>query len=126
MPPRKAGARIQSPSESIQMPMPMLDRRLLIAFAATAMLASGAALAATPKTAAERAYAAVDPFIGTGGGGDTDPGAAGPFGLGQLSPGTRIPPRGKGHCWAGRGRHDHSRIGRGLATHFFRTRPSRL
>jgi len=45
----------------------MLDRRLLIAVATTAMFASGPAVAAPAKTAADKAYAAVDPFIGTGG-----------------------------------------------------------
>ncbi|WP_128097061.1 hypothetical protein [Stenotrophomonas sp. HMWF003] len=51
--------------------MIMLDRRLLIAFATTAMFASGLAVAAPAKTAADTAYAAVDPFIGTGGEGHT-------------------------------------------------------
>ena len=68
--------------------MPTLDRRLLIAFVATAMLASGAVLAAPSKSAAERAYGSVDPFIGTGGEGHTYPGATVPFGMVQLSPDT--------------------------------------
>jgi len=72
------------------MPMPTLDRRLLIAVAATAMFASGLAAAASAKTAADKAYASVDPFIGTGGEGHTYPGATVPFGMVQLSPDTRI------------------------------------
>lgn len=63
------------------MPMPTLDRRLLIAVAATAMLASGLASAAPARTAADKAYASVDPFIGTGGEGHTYPGATVPLSL---------------------------------------------
>ncbi len=53
------------------------------------MLASGAALAAPSKSAAERAYGSVDPFIARGEG-HTYPGATVPFGMVQLSPDTRI------------------------------------
>ncbi|AUI07859.1 MULTISPECIES: GH92 family glycosyl hydrolase [Stenotrophomonas] len=108
------------------MPMPTLDRRLLIAFAATAMLASGAALAATPNTAAERAYAAVDPFIGTGGEGHTYPGATVPFGMVQLSPDTRIQPREKAYGWAAGYRYDDSSIVGFSHTHFSGTGHSDL
>lgn len=106
--------------------MPTLDRRLLIAFAATAMLASGAALAATPNTAAERAYAAVDPFIGTGGEGHTYPGATVPFGMVQLSPDTRIQPREKAYGWAAGYRYDDSSIVGFSHTHFSGTGHSDL
>lgn len=98
--------------------MPTLDRRFLIAVAATAMLASGAALAATPISAAERAYAAVDPFIGTGGEGHTYPGATVPFGMVQLSPDTRIQPREKAYGWAAGYRYDDSSIVGFSHTHF--------
>ncbi|HEL3782913.1 TPA: GH92 family glycosyl hydrolase [Stenotrophomonas maltophilia] len=108
------------------MPMPTLDRRLLIAFAATAMLASGAALAATQNTAAERAYAAVDPFIGTGGEGHTYPGATVPFGMVQLSPDTRIQPREKAYGWAAGYRYDDSSIVGFSHTHFSGTGHSDL
>ncbi|QDL28290.1 GH92 family glycosyl hydrolase [Stenotrophomonas maltophilia] len=108
------------------MPMPTLDRRLLIAFAATAMLASGATLAATPNTAAERAYAAVDPFIGTGGEGHTYPGATVPFGMVQLSPDTRIQPREKAYGWAAGYRYDDSSIVGFSHTHFSGTGHSDL
>lgn len=106
--------------------MPTLDRRLLIAFAATAMLASGAALAATQNTAAERAYAAVDPFIGTGGEGHTYPGATVPFGMVQLSPDTRIQPREKAYGWAAGYRYDDSSIVGFSHTHFSGTGHSDL
>lgn len=106
--------------------MPTLDRRLLIAFAATAMLASGAALAAPSKSAAERAYAAVDPFIGTGGEGHTYPGATVPFGMVQLSPDTRIQPREKAYDWAAGYRYDDSSIVGFSHTHFSGTGHSDL
>lgn len=106
--------------------MPTLDRRFLIAVAATAMLASGAALAATPKSAAERAYSAVDPFIGTGGEGHTYPGATVPFGMVQLSPDTRIQPREKAYGWAAGYRYDDSSIVGFSHTHFSGTGHSDL
>ena len=104
----------------------MLDRRLLIAFAATAVLASGAAFAASPETAAERAYAAGDPFIGTGGEGHTYPGATVPFGMVQLSPDTRIQPREKAYGWAAGYRYDDSSIVGFSHTHFSGTGHSDL
>ncbi|MFL0337091.1 GH92 family glycosyl hydrolase [Stenotrophomonas maltophilia] len=108
------------------MPMPTLDRRLLIVFAATAMLVSGAASAAPTKSAAERAYAAVDPFIGTGGEGHTYPGATVPFGMVQLSPDTRIQPREKAYGWAAGYRYDDSSIVGFSHTHFSGTGHSDL
>jgi putative alpha-1,2-mannosidase len=108
------------------MPMPTLDRRLLIAFAATAMLASGAVLAAPSTSAAERAYGSVDPFIGTGGEGHTYPGATVPFGMVQLSPDTRIQPREKAYGWAAGYRYDDSSIVGFSHTHFSGTGHSDL
>ena len=106
--------------------MPTLHRRFLIAFATTAMLASGLATAAASKTAAERAYAAVDPFIGTGGEGHTYPGATVPFGMVQLSPDTRIQPREKAYGWAAGYRYDDSSIVGFSHTHFSGTGHSDL
>jgi len=108
------------------MPMPLLDRRLLIAVAATAMLASGVGTAATPKSAADKAYASVDPFIGTGGEGHTYPGATVPFGMVQLSPDTRIQPREKAYGWAAGYRYDDSSIVGFSHTHFSGTGHSDL
>src|SRR5690606_5332937 len=65
-----------------------------------------AALAATPAEVGERAFADVDPFIGTGGEGHTFPGATVPFGMVQLSPDTRIQPRKDAYGWAAGYRHD--------------------
>ncbi len=106
--------------------MPTLDRRLLIAFAATAVLASGAALAAPSKSAAERAYGSGDPFIGTGGEGHTYPGATVPFGMVQLSPDTRIQPREKAYGWAAGYRYDDNSIVGFSHTHFSGTGHSDL
>ncbi|WP_295568924.1 GH92 family glycosyl hydrolase [uncultured Stenotrophomonas sp.] len=108
------------------MPMPTLDRRLLIAVAAGAMLATGVAAAAPAKTAADKAYAAVDPFIGTGGEGHTYPGATVPFGMVQLSPDTRIQPREKAYGWAAGYRYDDSSIVGFSHTHFSGTGHSDL
>lgn len=106
--------------------MPTLDRRLLIAVAATATLASGLASAAPARTAADKAYAAVDPFIGTGGEGHTYPGATVPFGMVQLSPDTRIQPREKAYGWAAGYRYDDSSIVGFSHTHFSGTGHSDL
>lgn len=106
--------------------MPTLDRRLLIAVAATAMLASGLASAAPARTAADRAYASVDPFIGPGGEGHTYPGATVPFGMVQLSPDTRIQPREKAYGWAAGYRYDDSSIVGFSHTHFSGTGHSDL
>lgn len=106
--------------------MPALDRRLLIAVAATAMFASGLAAAAPAKTAPDNAYAAVDPFIGTGGEGHTYPGATVPFGMVQLSPDTRIQPREKAYGWAAGYRYDDSSIVGFSHTHFSGTGHSDL
>lgn len=106
--------------------MPTLDRRLLIAVAVTAMLASGLASAAPARTAADKAYAWVDPFIGTGGEGHTYPGATVPFGMVQLSPDTRMQPREKAYGWAAGYRYDDSSIVGFSHTHFSGTGHSDL
>lgn len=67
-----------------------------------ALLAGLAVFASTAAPrAAESAYRAVDPFIGTAGEGHTYPGATVPFGMVQLSPDTQIKPR-KGRLRLGR------------------------
>src|SRR5690348_1510623 len=58
----------------------------------------------------ERAWAAVDPFIGTGGEGHTFPGAVVPFGMVQLSPDTQIKPRKEAYGWAAGYRYDDHTI----------------
>ncbi|HST45678.1 MAG TPA: GH92 family glycosyl hydrolase [Luteimonas sp.] len=95
--------------------------------AGTAAGPAHAAATSTPATAAaERAYAAVDPFIGTGGEGHTFPGATVPFGMVQLSPDTRIQPRDKAYGWAAGYRHDDSSIVGFSHTHFSGTGHSDL
>lgn len=97
------------------------------------LLASLLALAALPAVAADaradagaRAYAAVDPFIGTGGEGHTFPGATVPFGMVQLSPDTRIQPRKDAYGWAAGYRHSDDTIVGFSHTHFSGTGHSDL
>lgn len=75
---------------------------------------------------AQRAYAAVDPFIGTGGEGHTFPGAVLPFGMVQLSPDTRIQPREQGYGWAAGYRYSDATIVGFSHTHFSGTGHSDL
>ncbi|MFZ1392068.1 MAG: GH92 family glycosyl hydrolase, partial [Dokdonella sp.] len=75
---------------------------------------------------AERAYAAVDPFIGTGGEGHTFPGAVVPFGMVQLSPDTQLKTRKEGYGWAAGYRHDDTTIFGFSHTHFSGTGHSDL
>lgn len=93
--------------------------------AATMLLSAGVALAG-PRDVGERAVAAVDPFIGTGGEGHTFPGAVVPFGMVQLSPDTRIQPRAEAYDWAAGYRHDDSSIVGFSHTHFSGTGHSDL
>ena len=86
---------------------------------------AGGGLAATPDAGAD-AYAAVDPFIGTGGEGHTFPGATLPFGMVQLSPDTRIQPRKDAYGWAAGYRYDDSSIVGFSHTHFSGTGHSDL
>ncbi|MDG2517385.1 GH92 family glycosyl hydrolase [Lysobacter soli] len=90
-------------------------------------LASGLAAAATPSGGAgAKAYASVDPFIGTGGEGHTFPGATVPFGMVQLSPDTQIKSRKEGYGWAAGYRHDDHTIVGFSHTHFSGTGHSDL
>ncbi|MEP7043866.1 MAG: GH92 family glycosyl hydrolase [Dokdonella sp.] len=96
-----------------------------VAFAA-ALLASPCHVRAADASAAERAYSAVDPFIGTGGEGHTFPGAVVPFGMIQLSPDTQLKSRKEGYGWAAGYRHDDDTIFGFSHTHFSGTGHSDL
>ncbi|HET6654717.1 MAG TPA: GH92 family glycosyl hydrolase, partial [Gammaproteobacteria bacterium] len=77
-------------------------------------------------SAPAKAYAAVDPFIGTGGDGHTFPGATVPFGMIQLSPDTQIRNFHESYDWAAGYRYDDTTI-RGFShTHFSGTGHSDL
>jgi len=90
-------------------------------------LASGLAAAATPTGGAgAKAFASVDPFIGTGGEGHTFPGATVPFGMVQLSPDTQIKSRKEGYGWAAGYRYDDHTIVGFSHTHFSGTGHSDL
>ncbi|WP_405051654.1 GH92 family glycosyl hydrolase [Stenotrophomonas pigmentata] len=98
---------------------------VLAATVATSSLAAPSAQAASPA-ANGAAYAAVNPFIGTGGEGHTYPGATVPYGMVQLSPDTRIQSRKNGYGWAAGYRYDDSTIVGFSHTHFSGTGHSDL
>lgn len=98
---------------------------VLAATVATSSLSPSSAMAASPA-ANEAAYAAVNPFIGTGGEGHTYPGATVPYGMVQLSPDTRIQSRKDGYGWAAGYRYDDSTIVGFSHTHFSGTGHSDL
>ncbi|HEY0503491.1 MAG TPA: GH92 family glycosyl hydrolase [Lysobacter sp.] len=107
-------------------PSPLLGRLLCLSLSVLA-IAGGPAVAAQPRSdAAARAYAAVDPFIGTGGEGHTFPGATVPFGMVQLSPDTQIRSRKEGYGWAAGYRYDDHTIVGFSHTHFSGTGHSDL
>ncbi|KRC34857.1 MULTISPECIES: GH92 family glycosyl hydrolase [unclassified Lysobacter] len=97
---------------------------LLLAWAISGIAAAAAPVAS--DEAGRRAYAAVDPFIGTGGEGHTFPGAVVPFGMVQLSPDTQIKPRKEAYGWAAGYRYDDSSIVGFSHTHFSGTGHSDL
>ncbi|KRA81953.1 sugar hydrolase [Lysobacter sp. Root667] len=97
---------------------------LLLAWAISGIAAAAAPIAS--DEAGHRAYAAVDPFIGTGGEGHTFPGAVVPFGMVQLSPDTQIKPRKEAYGWAAGYRYDDSSIVGFSHTHFSGTGHSDL
>jgi len=99
------------------------SRRVAAGLLAT-LFCAGAAYAA--DDAAQRAYAAVDPFIGTGGEGHTFPGAVVPFGMIQLSPDTQLKTRKEGYGWAAGYRYDDDTIFGFSHTHFSGTGHSDL
>src|SRR3982750_1551479 len=88
-----------------------------LGLAVGAMLVAGAAGAA-PANVGERAYAAVDPLVGTGGEGHTYPGATVPFGMVQLSPDTDVRDFKGSFPWAAGYRHSDSTILGFSHTHF--------
>ena len=89
---------------------PLMVVALLASAIAGRAFAAGAPAAAHPADTS--AYAAVDPFIGTGGEGHTFPGAVVPFGMIQLSPDTQIKPRTEAYAWAAGYRYeDHTIVG---------------
>jgi len=92
---------------------------LSAAFAAALPGSASAASAASP-------YQAVDPLLGTGGGGHTFPGATVPFGMVQPSPDTRIVNFHKSYPWAAGYRYDDSTIRGFSQTHFSGTGHSDL
>ena len=96
---------------------------LLLAVGSAAPIAASAL---GDESAGARAYAAVDPFIGTGGEGHTFPGAVVPFGMIQLSPDTRLKTRKEGYGWAAGYRHEDSTIFGFSHTHFSGTGHSDL
>ena len=97
---------------------------LLLAIAACGAIPDQASAASA--TRGTEAWAAVDPFIGTGGEGHTFPGAVVPFGMIQLSPDTQIKPRKEAYGWAAGYRHDDSTIVGFSHTHFSGTGHSDL
>jgi len=97
-----------------------------MALAGLALLLAAGAPAADRGDAGQRAFAAVDPFIGTGGEGHTFPGATRPFGMVQLSPDTRIQTRKDGYGWAAGYRHSDTTIVGFSHTHFSGTGHSDL
>ena len=91
------------------------------------LLALGLPVSATAESdTRERAFAAVDPFIGTGGEGHTFPGAVVPFGMIQLSPDTQLKSRKEGYGWAAGYRYDDTTIFGFSHTHFSGTGHSDL
>ena len=84
---------------------------------------SAAAYAGTP---AADAYDSVDPFIGTGAGGHTYPGATVPFGMVQVSPDTDHHSFHQGYKWAAGYRYEDSSILGFSHTHFSGTGHSDL
>ena len=99
-------------------------QRILVPVLLASAWASSPAIAA--DAAGQRAFAAVDPFIGTGGEGHTFPGATLPFGMVQLSPDTRIQLRKDAYGWAAGYRHSDSTIVGFSHTHFSGTGHSDL
>ena len=89
-------------------------------------LAAAGGVLAAPAAKDTAAYAAVDPFIGTGGEGHTFPGAVVPFGMIQLSPDTQIKPRKEAYGWAAGYRYDDQTIVGFSHTHFSGTGHSDL
>lgn len=95
---------------------------MLMAFSIAATFASVSAQAQPPNDG----YNNVDPFIGTGTGGHTWPGATVPFGMVQLSPDTEIRPFKQSYKWAAGYRYEDATILGFSHTHFSGTGHSDL
>lgn len=107
--------------------MPRIQNCAPSFLAALLALAGLDGASASPAGAAgARAFASVDPFIGTGGEGHTFPGAVVPFGMVQLSPDTQIRSRKDAYGWAAGYRYDDSTIVGFSHTHFSGTGHSDL
>jgi predicted alpha-1,2-mannosidase len=100
--------------------------RFPLAALALCLLSSLGIPLAQADDAGDLAYAAVDPFIGTGGEGHTFPGAVVPFGMVQLSPDTQIRERKQAYGWAAGYRYDDDGIVGFSHTHFSGTGHSDL
>ena len=94
-------------------------------FGIAALLAAGM-IPARAATDGNKAYASVDPFIGTAGGGHTFPGATVPFGMVQVSPDTQILDFHKSYGWAAGYRYEDKTILGFSQTHFSGTGHSDL
>ncbi len=94
-------------------------------FGIAALLAAGM-IPARAATGGNKAYASVDPFIGTAGGGHTFPGATVPFGMVQVSPDTQILDFHKSYGWAAGYRYEDKTILGFSQTHFSGTGHSDL
>lgn len=105
---------------------PSRSRRLFGPVVALLALLAAPVFAQGGDEAGRRAFAAVDPFIGTGGDGHTFPGAVRPFGMVQLSPDTRLRERKDGYGWAAGYRYDDDTIFGFSHTHFSGTGHSDL
>ncbi len=89
-----------------------MDTKICARMLAIALLASCAIGATSKAHAANDAWSAVDPLIGTGGDGHTFPGATVPFGMIQLSPDTAMPDFKHAYKWAAGYQYgDHSLLG---------------
>ncbi len=110
--------------------IPFLTFLSLVLAPALALSQGTPAAARTLTEAADAAgdtpFAAVDPFLGTGGDGHTFPGATVPFGMVQPSPDTRILNFHQSYRWASGYRYDDSTIQGFSQTHFSGTGHSDL
>jgi len=98
--------------------------RLSSAVCVVSLLICASAACAAPS--ADDAYDSVDPFIGTGEGGHTYPGASLPFGMVQLSPDTDVKNFHQSYKWAAGYRYEDSTILGFSHTHFSGTGHSDL
>ena len=103
---------------------PVLLKRMTHAVLGAALTLACSAAYAAPSV--DGAYASVDPFIGTGEGGHTYPGATVPFGMVQLSPDTDHHSFHQGYKWAAGYRYEDSTILGFSHTHFSGTGHSDL